>query len=265
MRRLIHEDAKRQKNSNMNDYQNKIKKFAGLIRNNKTVFLTGAGASTESGIPDFRGQNGLYKQNESAEDILSSYCLKYDTEKFYDFLRKNMDLRSFKPNSGHIAVAALEEAGFAAGVVTQNIDGLHQKAGSKKVIELHGTLGGAYCNKCHTAFSPNIIFDSKESMLICPICKRGKIRPAITLYGEGLPEGAYDAASELISSANLLVVCGTSLKVNTARSLVYYYFGKYLVFINETETEFDQYADIIFRERFGSVMGDVAKELLMQN
>ncbi len=211
---------------------------------NYIVFFGGAGVSTESGIKDFRGKNGLYKQNNTKrppEYLLSHTCLVKEPEAFFQYYRENMNSLNAKPNVTHTFLANLESCGKLKAVITQNIDGLHQKAGSKRVLELHGTTLRNYCINCGKEYEKDYIFNGKG----IPKCEcGGLIRPDVVLYEEMLPDSFLEAIIE-IEKADLLIVAGTSLTVEPASSLVRYFRGRNLVIINETETPYDHYAELV--------------------
>ena len=233
----------------------KIKKI--LLSASHAVFFGGAGVSTDSGIPDFRGQNGLYaEKEESNEYYLSRECLKDDPEKFFDFFRSNMVFEKAAPNAAHFALSDLEKRGVIKAVITQNIDGLHQKAGSKRVIELHGASNRCYCTKCGKVFDNGILFSS--SVPRCDSC-RSLVRPDVTLYGEAL-DGFHlaDARSE-IAESDVLIVGGTSLVVNPAASLIGAFQGEHLIIINHTPTPYDRAAEYVIRDSISDVLSFIAK------
>ena len=220
------------------------------------VFFGGAGVSTESGIPDFRSTDGLYHQKFEypPETILSHTFFYQHTEYFYRFYREKMLPLEAEPNAAHRALAALERAGKLRAIVTQNIDGLHQKAGSKNVYELHGSIWRNYCTKCGKSYSAEFIRDSGG----VPHCAcGGLIKPDVVLYEEGLDGDTIDGAIRAISDAEVLIVGGTSLTVYPAAGLIRYYRGNRLVLINRDETPYDGYANLIFREPIGKVLGAV--------
>ena len=233
----------------------------------KITFFGGAGVSTESGIPDFRSKDGLYNQHDvqfdmyQPEYLLSHTCLVRDPEVYFEFHRQKMDTRNIEPNNAHKYLAKLEEMGKLSGIVTQNIDGLHQKAGSKNVYEIHGSALRNYCVKCGKSYDVNYIFDNKEAVPHCEC--GGLIRPDITLYEEGLPDKAVNDAINSISMADMLIIGGTSLTVYPAASFINYFNGKYLVIINQSELQIRQKSDVlIIKERIGEVFTELAK---MQN
>lgn len=218
------------------------------------VFFGGAGVSTESGIPDFRSTDGLYHQKFEypPETILSHTFFYQHTEYFYRFYREKMLPLEAEPNAAHRALAALERAGKLRAIVTQNIDGLHQKAGSKNVYELHGSIWRNYCTKCGKSYSAEFIRDSSG----VPHCAcGGLIKPDVVLYEEGLDEKTIKGAVLAIAEADVLIVGGTSLTVYPAAGLIRYYGGNRLVLINRDETPYDGYANLIFREPIGQVLG----------
>ena len=218
------------------------------------VFFGGAGVSTESGIPDFRSTDGLYHQKFEypPETILSHTFFYQHTEYFYRFYREKMLPLEAEPNAAHRALAALEREGKLRAIVTQNIDGLHQKAGSKNVYELHGSIWRNYCTKCGKSYSAEFIRDSGG----VPHCAcGGLIKPDVVLYEEGLDEKTIKGAVRAIAEADVLIVGGTSLTVYPAAGLIRYYGGNRLVLINRDETPYDGYANLIFRESIGQVLG----------
>ena len=231
-----------------------IKKLQELIDNsNNIVFFGGAGVSTESGIKDFRGKNGLYKKKNNLdlppEYLLSIDCLLREPELFFDYYKNNMNSSNALPNITHKYLKKLEDRGKLKAIVTQNIDGLHQKAGSKNVLEIHGTTKENYCMKCLKEYPEDYIFKSKG----IPKCECGGIvRPRVTLYGEMLPED-YTKAAEYISKCDLLIVGGTSLTVEPASSLVRLFNGEHLVIINEMSTSYDRVAELVINKKLGDI------------
>ena len=223
------------------------------------VFLGGAGVSTESGIPDFRSRNGLYHKAErrfsryKPEYLLSWECLRNEPEVFFDFYRRNLDARGVEPNAAHRVLAAWEASGRLDGIVTQNIDGLHQRAGSRNVQEIHGTIWRNHCVSCQAAYGVDIIFDSPDPIPRCPKCG-GMVRPDVTLYGEFLPKEAHNRSLKLMRDADLLIIGGTSLAVGSAASLAHQYHGKYLVIINKGKTRMEGMADLVFHDSIGKVL-----------
>lgn len=227
---------------------NNIEKLQKIIDDSKNiVFFGGAGVSTESGIKDFRGKNGLYKNkhsNISPEYMLSHTCLINQPKLFFNYYKNNMNSLSAKPNITHKYLAKLEAEKKLKAIITQNIDGLHQMAGSKKVIEIHGTIHKAHCINCGKKYNGKIIFESTD----IPRCDCGGIiRPNVVLYEEALPEEFYTAI-EYIKNADLLIVAGTSLTVEPASSLIKYFRGNNLVITNMDKTKYDNYANIVINE-----------------
>ena len=226
------------------------------------VFLGGAGVSTESGIPDFRSKNGLYRRRIKSlgrykpEYLLSSECLRARPEEFFDYYRKNMDARAAQPNPAHLKLADMEASGRLEGVITQNIDGLHQKAGSKNVQEIHGTIWKNHCVSCREEYDVNFVFDSTEVVPHCPKCGR-IVRPDVTLYGEYLPQPAYSNAIDMIGRADCLIIGGTSLEVGSAAQLAHMYHGKHLVIINKGKTKMEGAAELVFHDSIGKVLGKI--------
>ena len=216
------------------------------------VFFGGAGVSTESGIPDFRSVDGLYNQKYSdpPEEILSDRYFEAFPDEFYRFYRDKLNISGAKPNASHYALARLEREGKLAAVITQNIDGLHQAAGSRNVLELHGSLLRNYCTKCGRHYG----YEHMLSFSGVPTCQCGGIiRPDIVLYGEGLDFRILHRSAELIKAADMLIVGGTSLVVYPAAGLIDYYNGNRLVLINRDATARDSSADFIIRGNIGEV------------
>ena len=228
-----------------------------IEKSDNIVFFGGAGVSTESGIPDFRSVDGLYNQKYDypPETILSHSFFIRKPEEFYKFYRDKMICTWAKPNNAHIALAKLEETGKLKAVVTQNIDNLHQDAGSHKVLELHGTLFRNYCVKCGKQFSMDYV-TSTPGVTICDDCG-GVVRPDIVLYEEGLDGRVIDESLYYIKNADVLIVGGTSLAVYPAAGLINYYRGNKLVLINKTATGYDNRADLIIRDSIGEVFAHV--------
>lgn len=220
------------------------------------VFFGGAGVSTESGIPDFRSTDGLYNQKYDypPEEILSHTFFASHTEAFYDFYRDKMLCLTAEPNAAHKKLAELEQKGKLSAVVTQNIDGLHQKAGSKNVFELHGSIHRNYCTQCHKFFDADFIANSVG----VPTCDCGGIiKPDVVLYEEGLDDATVTGAVDAISSADCLIVAGTSLNVYPAAGFIRYFRGKYFVLINRDVTPADEYADLVIHDSVGKVLSDI--------
>ena len=238
--------------------------LAKLILDSKsTVFFGGAGVSTESGIPDFRGAGGIYTKKYgslSPETIISGTFFKRDPETFFDYYREHLVFPGAKPNRAHKALAALEKAGYLDCVITQNIDSLHQLAGSRQVLELHGTTARNYCVDCRREFGIDIVTESR-GIPRCPDCG-GIVRPDVTLYDEMLPPGVFEASAEAVSRADLMIVGGTSLAVYPAASLIHYFGGRALVVINYTETPADRLATLAIHESVGETLDRAAREVI---
>lgn len=238
-----------------------LKKY--IAESNNIVFFGGAGVSTESGVPDFRSKDGLYNQHDiqfdqyEPEYLLSKDCLQETPEIFYEFYRQKLDTRKIQPNITHKVLAKMEKTGKLKAVVTQNIDGLHQKAGSQNVYEIHGTTQRVYCHKCKKEYDPDFLFESKDPVPKCGC--GGLIRPDITLYGENLPTIAANNAIHAIEHADCLIIGGTSLQVYPAASFVSYFRGKHIILINQEKIEFplDFQLDLIILDSLGNVFSEI--------
>ncbi|WP_037325330.1 NAD-dependent protein deacylase [Anaerovibrio sp. RM50] len=233
-----------------------IKKLKDIIDKSRSmVFLGGAGVSTESGIPDFRSAKGLYnrrlKQKFSPEEMVSHTFLVDHPREFFEYYKKNLIYLDAKPNNAHKALAKLEEMGKMKAVVTQNIDGLHQMAGSKKVIELHGSVHRNFCVKCHATYDAEFVVNS-EGIPTCPKCG-GMVRPDVVLYEEALNRQDLIDAEAAISKADTMIVGGTSLMVYPAASLVRFFRGMNLIVINKTPTPADEWCDLVIHDAVGKV------------
>ena len=227
----------------------------------RMAFLGGAGLSTESGIPDFRSEDGIYKAQQAygypPEVLLSHDFFMAKPEIFFDYYRKYLLYPNAKPNKAHYALARLEQMGKLTAVITQNIDGLHQAAGSKNVLELHGSVHRNYCMNCHKSYSMDHIRESSG----VPRCSCGGIiKPDVVLYGEGLDEKTLVSAVTHISRADTLMVGGTSLVVYPAAGLVDYFTGRELVLINLSRTDRDREATLCLHEKIGQALEDVLSE-----
>ena len=235
----------------------KIKAFSKLVaENNQIVFFGGAGVSTESGIPDFRSKDGLYNQKYKypPELILSHEFFWNNTREFYKFYIDKMNCLKYEPNITHRKLVELERQKKLKAVVTQNIDGLHQKAGSKNVYELHGSVLRNYCVKCKKFYSAEYIFNSND----VPRCTCGAvIKPDVVLYGEMLNYQILNDSIKAISEADLLIDAGTSLTVSPASGLINYFRGKNLVLINKDSTFYDQKADLVINNSLGEVFDKI--------
>lgn len=232
-----------------------LKKWVQESRN--VVFFGGAGVSTESGIPDFRSVDGLYNQEYDypPETILSHTFYLRKTEEFYRFYRNKMRFPEVKPNRAHLALARLEQEGKVRAIITQNIDGLHQAAGSREVLELHGSVHRNYCERCGQ-------FYSMDQILACegiPRCScGGVIKPDVVLYEEGLDDSVLSRSIEHIRNADVLIIGGTSLTVYPAAGLIDYYRGNKLVLINKSATARDSQADLVICGSVGEALGEAA-------
>ena len=227
-----------------------------ISESDNIVFFGGAGVSTESGIPDFRSVDGLYNQKWKypPETILSASFFQRDPEEYYRFHREKLVIDGVKPNRAHLALARLEQEGKLRAVLTQNIDGLHQAAGSKNVLELHGSILRAYCAKCRKPY-PAELMNHGQGVPRCGC--GGVIRPDIVLYEEPLDQDVLTSAINYIRNAEILIVGGTSLNVYPAAGLINYYRGNKLVLINLSETPYDSYADLVIHEKIGEVFSRI--------
>lgn len=237
----------------------KTEQLAQILKeSNNIVFFGGAGVSTESNIPDFRSENGLYKASNGKgyppETMLSHSFYKRYPEDFYAFYKEKMIYKDALPNKAHLVLSKLEEMGKLKAVVTQNIDGLHHLAGSKKVYELHGSIHRNYCTKCGDFYDLDFIINS-EGVPKCSVCG-GAVKPDVVLYEEGLDDGTITGAIRSITEADTLIIGGTSLVVQPAASLIHYFKGKHLVLINKSSTPYDNQADLVIHEPIGKVLNE---------
>lgn len=238
----------------MSDTDDKVQEFQKIIDEARhMVFFTGAGVSTDSGIPDFRSKDGLYNQKYSLppEEIISHHYFEENPEEFFRFYKDKMLHLDAKPNQVHKFIADCEKAGKSLGVVTQNIDGLHQKAGSRHVYEIHGSVLRNYCEDCGKFFPAEYIRDS-QGVPRCDKCG-GIVKPDVVLYEESLSEPVLTGAIAAIQSADVLVVLGTSLVVYPAAGLLRYFGGKHLVLVNRDATPYDDTADLVINDSFANV------------
>ena len=238
--------------------ENKIAQLQEIIdSSNNIVFFGGAGVSTESGIPDFRSQDGLYhlKYKYPPETIISHSFFVSRPADFYEFYKDKLIYKDAKPNACHKALAELEKQGKVRAVVTQNIDGLHQLAGSKNVYELHGSVLRNYCERCHAFYDVNKILES-EGVPYCDKCG-GRIKPDVVLYEEGLDDAVINGAVNAISRADTLIVGGTTLIVYPAAGLIRYFHGKHLVLINRDSTPMDSQCDLVIHDKVGEVLSSL--------
>ena len=238
----------------------KIEKLKEIIKNSSNiVFFGGAGVSTESNIPDFRSSNGVFNEKLNThftpEQLVShSFYIKH-TKEFYDFYKSKLIYPEAKPNKAHTALAKLENMGKLKAIVTQNIDGLHQMAGSKNVFELHGSVHRNYCTKCNTFYNADFILSSDD----IPKCTKcgGNVKPDVVLYEENLDNDVIDGSINAISKADTLIIGGTSLVVYPAAGLIDYFKGKNLVLINKSTTPMDNVADLVINDSIGKVLDEV--------
>ena len=227
-----------------------------IDKSNSIVFFGGAGVSTESGIPDFRSKDGLYNQHYKypPEEILSHTFFMKHTDEFFKFYKDKMNSLKYEPNITHVKLAELEKNGKLKAIVTQNIDGLHQKAGSKNVLELHGSVYRNYCMKCGKSYSAEYVFNSTG----VPHCTcGGVIKPDVVLYEESLNESIIEESIYQISQCDTLIVGGTSLNVYPASGLIRYYRGNNLILINRDTTPFDKIANLVINDSLGNVFKNI--------
>ena len=234
-----------------------------IDKSKSIVFFGGAGVSTESGIPDFRSRDGLYnlKWAYPPEEIISRTFFYENTKEFYRFYREKLLIKGVQPNAAHYKLAGLEKAGKLTAVVTQNIDGLHQLAGSKVVYELHGSVLRNYCEKCHAFYDEKIIEESANAPDKLPHCTKegcgGLIKPDVVLYEEGLDDETINNSIMAIKNADTLIIGGTSLTVYPAAGLIDYFHGENLVLINKTATMQDSRATLVIRGKIGEVLDQI--------
>lgn len=249
---------------NMNEtetkLEEKIKNFQKIYDNSDSiVFFGGAGVSTESGIPDFRSQDGLYSQQWKypPETIISRSFFDANPVEFYRFYREKLIIKSIEPNTAHFQLAKMEEKGKLKAVVTQNIDGLHQKAGSRNVFELHGSTLRNFCMDCGAEYGIDFIAESENSPDKLPRCAKcgGLVKPDVVLYEESLDQNVINGAVNAIKNADTLIIGGTSLVVYPAAGLIDYFRGKNIVLINKSATAGDARANLVIHESIGKVLG----------
>ena len=242
--------------------QEKIQKLQEMVNeSNRIVFFGGAGVSTESGIPDFRSVDGLYNQKYDypPETILSHTFYMRNKPEFYRFYNDKIMIDGIEPNAAHKKLAEMEAKGKLSAVITQNIDGLHQKAGSKKVLELHGSTLRNYCVECGKFFDGAYMFEQKAAGVPVPKCDAcgGDIKPDVVLYEEGLDQNILQESVYELSHADMLIIGGTSLVVHPAAGLIDYFRGKYLVLINKSATARDTRADLVITDSIGEVLSQI--------
>lgn len=239
--------------------EEKLKILQDMYNDSKNiVFFGGAGVSTESGIPDFRSVDGLYNQewDYPPETILSRSFFDANRPEFFRFYREKILIPGIKPNKAHLVLAQMEQAGKLSAIITQNIDGLHQMAGSKRVYELHGSTLRNNCMNCRKFFDVNYMNKKEEPYPVCDECG-GIVKPDVVLYEEGLDDDCVNGAVNAIASADMLIIGGTSLTVYPAAGLIRYFQGKYLVLINKGETQADQYASLVIHDSIGETLGSL--------
>ena len=242
----------------MKDYENQISELKNIIEaNDNIVFFGGAGVSTESGIPDFRSVDGLYNQQYDypPETILSHTFYRKNPQEFFRFYRNKMLFLDAQPNAAHKKLAQLEQQGKLKAVITQNIDGLHQAAGSKTVLELHGSVLRNYCESCRKFHDAPYILNSQD-IPKCQACG-GSVKPDVVLYEEGLDQKTINAAVRFIRETQVLIIGGTSLAVYPAAGLIDYFQGDKLVVINKAPTPRDSYADLLIQDPIGEVFAQL--------
>ncbi|MBQ1270630.1 MAG: NAD-dependent protein deacylase [Clostridia bacterium] len=243
--------------------KDKLERLKALVKQKKRiVFFGGAGVSTESGIPDFRSKDGLYNQEYdyaySPEELLSRTIFDYDKEEFFRFYRERILVKGVEPSRAHIALAELEEKGKLTAVITQNIDGLHQVAGSRNVYELHGSVERNYCMRCRTFYSREDI----ERMKGVPRCDCGGfIKPDVVLYEESLNQKIIQKSINALEEADMLIIGGTSLSVYPAAGLIDYFGGDTLVIINKSPTPYDRRADLLIEGSIGEALEFACRDL----
>lgn len=231
-----------------------------IEESNNIVVFSGAGVSTESGLKDFRSKDGLYNQKNEfpAEYLLSTECFHNNPNLFYDYYKSNLNCLYTEPNITHKFFKQLEDINKLEAIITQNIDGLHSKAGNKKVFEIHGTIYKNHCTKCNKEYKAENVFNSSN----IPRCECGGIiKPDVILYGEALPEKIFNKSIEAIKKADTLIVVGTSLTVFPANSMVNVFKGKYLVIINNDITPYDYLADLVIHQQLSKVFVPLLKKL----
>ena len=239
----------------------KIEKMQSIIQHSEhIVFFGGAGVSTESGIPDFRGTGGLYTEDisdVSVEMILSKPYFESNPKDFFRFFRERMMFGEVQPNTAHLKLAELEQHGKRIDIVTQNIDGLHQKAGSRNVIELHGGNRTSHCVRCHREYLTERVIQQE-----IPVCECGGIiKPDMVLYGEAILEETLQKAQTALKSADTLIIAGTSLTVYPAKNMPKNHFkGKHLIIMNQTPTFMDNWTSMVFREKIGELFSEIKSE-----
>ena len=244
------------------DFKNRLQQLQNLIdKSHHIVFFWWAGVSTESWVPDFRSKNWLYNQHDiqfekyQPEYLLSHSCLYNEPKVFFEYYRQKMDCRWVNPNITHKKLAELERIWKLSAIITQNIDGLHQKAWSKNVLEVHWTTQRVYCDTCWKQYNPDILFTFKWDIPLCNCW--WMLRPDVTLYGEQLPQKAWQESAQAIYESDLFIIWWTSLTVYPANSLIQYYTWNNLIIINKDPTPQDRFANILFHENLGKVFWEI--------
>lgn len=242
-----------------------IDKLTEIIKNSDNiVFFGGAGVSTESNIPDFRSANGIFNEklnrNISPEEAVSYTFFYKNPKEFYKFYKEKLVYTEAKPNRAHLALAKLEDMGKLKGIITQNIDGLHQMAGSKKVLELHGSIHRNYCRNCKEFYDLDNFLALEGEIPTCVKCN-SVVKPDVVLYEEGLDENVINETIKLISSCDTLIIGGTSLVVYPAAGFLRFFKGTNLILINKSETSYDDKADLVINDSIGEVLNEVIKNL----
>lgn len=237
---------------------NDLKKI--IDNSSNIVFFGGAGVSTESNIPDFRSNTGLYKTRSNysypPEVMLSHSFFCSNPGDFFQFYKEKMIFQDAKPNDAHYALAELERRGKLRAIITQNIDGLHQQAGSKNVLELHGSIHRNYCMQCGKSFNLDYIINSKDTIPVCDSCG-GTVKPDVVLYEEGLDMDVLNSAIDYVKNADVFIIGGTSLVVYPAANLVYYYPGNKIILINKSITPFDSKANLSIHDSVGKILKSI--------
>lgn len=245
---------------------NEIEQLTKIIKDsNNIVFFGGAGVSTESNIPDFRSSNGIFNENLNKsftpEEVVSYTFFYRHPEEFYKFYKEKLIYKEAKPNKAHLALAKLEEMGKLQGIITQNIDGLHQMAGNKRVLELHGSIHRNHCTRCKEFYDLDEFLDLEDPIPLCKTCA-SLVKPDVVLYEEGLDEDIINETINLISTCDTLIVGGTSLVVYPAASFLRYFRGKNLILINKSETQYDDKANLVIHDSIGKVLDECINSLI---
>lgn len=244
---------------------NEMKQLTKIIKaSNNIVFFGGAGVSTESNIPDFRSSNGIFNENLNKnftpEEVVSYTFFCRHPEEFYKFYKEKLIYKEAKPNKAHLALAKLEEIGKLQGIITQNIDGLHQMAGNKRVLELHGSVHRNHCTRCKEFYDLDEFLDLDDPIPLCKTCA-SLVKPDVVLYEEGLDEDIINETINLISTCDTLIVGGTSLIVYPAAGFLRYFRGRNLILINKSKTQYDDKANLVIHDSIGKVLSEAISNL----